>query len=102
MGARFHGLIKLLGASAALALVMAIALSHGINEAGQQGPLRWAALSVLGALGVAGLIELLFGTRLDDLFTRLGELHGWQRGVGGALAALLAIGLLQAGTGFLR
>ncbi|WP_227817605.1 hypothetical protein [Nitrogeniibacter aestuarii] len=97
MSPRFHGLIKVVGAGAALVLVTLVASTHSVGDAGQQGPLRLAAMAVPALFAMIGIAELTFGPQIHALINGEHKNANWQRGVGGALALILAIGLVGVG-----
>jgi len=94
MSPRFHGLVKLVGAGTALLMVTLIASTHSLGDAGQQGPMRIAAMAVPAFFALVGLVELAFGPQIHALLNGDRKRSNWQRGVGGALALMLAIGLI--------
>lgn len=97
MSPRFHGLVKVVGAAAALLLVTLVASTHQFGDAGQHGPMRLAAMTVPALFALIGLVELTFGPKIHAFMNSDSKNASWQRGIGGALALVLAIGLVSVG-----
>jgi len=97
MSPRFHGLVKLVGAGAALTLVTLIASTHSVGDAGQHGPLRMAAMAVPALFALIGIAEMTFGPQIHALINGERKQTNWQRNAGGVLALVLAIGLVGVG-----
>jgi len=101
MSPRFHGLVKIVGAGAALILVALVASTHHFGDAGQQGPMRLAAMTIPSIFALFGAAELLFGPQIHALISGERKTINWHRGVGGALVFILAIGLVGVGMDFI-
>jgi len=102
MSPRFHGLVKVVGGVAALMLVTLVASNHPLGNAGQQGPMRLAAQAVPALFALIGLAELTFGPQIHAFLESNRKASSLERGIGGAVAIILAIGLAGVGMDFLR
>lgn len=90
---RKEGLIKLILGSAGMALIFGIVYFIRLQGFAPTS-LAMIPLALPGAYGLSGLLELVAGVPFTGIAEKWDDLAGWQRGVLGTLAVILAFVLL--------